>query len=185
MSQTRYLAEDCPQNQAVLLEKLQRSAVWPLTQCRFPWEVQPIGTSSSPTGASPWMGGSHPSQGPVSFSLSLCFFKGKESHLLLRGSVCQLWIIIQILKAAHEGQPAVTGGPESLKTNLGVGGQEWEWGFLEKGHMGVPGRGGRVWWDHFCWRHLPEGHGVFWDSKARYLLIPEIDYPENSNWPVT
>ena len=66
------------------------------------------------------MGGSHPSQGPVSFSLSLCLFKGKESHLLLRGSVCQLWIIIQILKAAHEGQPAVTGGPESLKTNLGV-----------------------------------------------------------------
>lgn len=51
--------------------------------------------------------------------------------------------------------------------------------------MGVPGRGGRVWWDHFCWRHLPEGHGVFWDSKAGYLLIPEIDYPENSNWPVT
>ena len=51
--------------------------------------------------------------------------------------------------------------------------------------MGVPGRGGRVWWGHFCWRHLPEGHGVFWDSKTGYLLIPEIDYPENSNWPVT
>ena len=79
------------------------------------------------------MGGSHPSQGPVSFSLSLCLFKGKESHLLLRGSVCQLWIIIQILKAAHEGQPAVTRGPESLKTNLGVGRVGVEMGVLGEG----------------------------------------------------
>lgn len=88
--------------------------------------------------------GSHPSKGPVSFSLSLCLFKGKESHLLLRGSVCQLWIIIQILKAAHEGQPAVTRGPESLKTNLGVGSVGVEMGVLgERTHGDAWERGER------------------------------------------
>ena len=58
-------------------------------------------------------------------------------------------------------------------------------GLGERTHRNAWERGGEVWWDHFCWRHLPEGHGVFWDSKARYLLIPEIDYPDNSNRPVT
>lgn len=55
--------------------------------------------------------------------LFLCLFKGKESHFLLGGSALQLWITIQILflKAAHEGQLAVTGGPKGLKTDLGMG----------------------------------------------------------------
>lgn len=70
--------------------------------------------------------------------------------------------------------------------------QIWGWegrsgngGSWRKDTCGCLGEGGKVRWDHFRWRHLPEGHSVFWDSKARYLLIPEIDYPENSNRPVT
>lgn len=66
---------------------------------------------------------------------SLFLFKGNGSHLSLRGSALQLWIIIRILllEATCEGQPAVTRGPKGLRTNLGTGGWKWGWRVLEKG----------------------------------------------------
>lgn len=88
-----------------------------------------------PCGHPPGMGAHSLPRGQFHCLFSLFLFKGNGSHLSLRGSALQLWIIIRILllEATCEGQPAVTRGPKGLRTNLGTGGWKWGWRVLEKG----------------------------------------------------
>lgn len=129
-----------------MIEKLRRSILAP-----HPMFI--------PCGHPPGMGGHSLPWDQFHFLFSLFLFKGKGSHLLLRGSALPLWIIIRILllETPCEGQPAVTRGPKGLKTtNPGIGGWKWGWRGLGERTLGNAGERGEMWWwDHFCRRQLP------------------------------